>query len=156
MLSGAAAIIVLLGVLASMVGIVYRRVAKARLPDTAAKETSQIILKDLSAPAPYPIQFANSDGLRIAYAVQGSGTHDVVMAPGIISHLNIMSHMPPIRDTVEAVASFARVLCFDKRGQVFIAEYPVSVSGDTFCWRSRRTNPAGPNCRRGTPKRGVS
>ena len=119
-LSGAAAIIVLLGVMASTIGIVYRRVAKARVADSTGVKpphTSQITLKNLSAPAPYPIQFAESDGLRIAYAVQGSGTHDIVMAPGIISHLNIMSHLPPIRDTVESIGTFARVLCFDKRGQ---------------------------------------
>jgi pimeloyl-ACP methyl ester carboxylesterase len=119
-LSGAVAIIVLLGIMASTIGIVYRRVAKARLTDGTGVEpshTSQITLKSLSAPAPYPIQFAKSDGLRIAYAVQGSGTRDIVMAPGIISHLNIMSHMPPIRDTVESIGSFARVICFDKRGQ---------------------------------------
>ena len=119
-LSGAVAIIILLGVMASTIGIVYRRMAIVRVTDGAGIElshTSQITLKSLSAPAPYQIQFAESDGLRIAYAVQGSGTRDIVMAPGIISHLNIMSHMPPIRDTVESIGTFARVICFDKRGQ---------------------------------------
>jgi pimeloyl-ACP methyl ester carboxylesterase len=120
MLSGTAAIIVLLGVLASAIGIISRRVAQTRGADaatTAASKNSPITLKDLSAPAPYPIQFAQSDGLNIAYAIQGSGTQDIVIAPGIFSHLNITSHMPPFRDTAESIGAFARVLSFDKRGQ---------------------------------------
>lgn len=119
-LSGTAAIIVLLGVLVSALGFLYRRVAKSRTADSPQdkpSQTTQITLKSLSAPAPYPIQFAQSDGLQIAYAVQGSGARDFVMAPGIISHLNIMSHWPSSRDSVEAISAFARVLCFDKRGQ---------------------------------------
>lgn len=120
LLSGAAAIIVLLGVLASAFGILYRHLVRARNAETAQEhsgEPAKITLQDLSAPAPYPIHFAQSDGLRIAYSVRGDGPLDIVMTPGIISHLNIMSHMPPFRDTVEAIAGFARVLTFDKRGQ---------------------------------------
>lgn len=120
LLSGAAALIVLLGVLGSALGIVYRRVVDARkveFIDDQVTQDSLITLKSLSAPAPFPIEFAESDGLRIAYAVVGSGTHDVVMAPGLISHLNLMSHFPPIRDSIESISAFARVLFFDKRGQ---------------------------------------
>jgi pimeloyl-ACP methyl ester carboxylesterase len=138
LLSGAAALIVLLGVVASATGYIYRRVAggssgtdraaarplahtpaqpPGHPPAPSAAAISPITLRSLSAPAPCPIQFALSDGLRIAYTVQGSGRHDIVMAPGIISHLNIMSHLPPIRDSVDALGDFARVLCFDKRGQ---------------------------------------
>jgi pimeloyl-ACP methyl ester carboxylesterase len=113
---------------------VYRRVAGAGDGDSGSAMESPaqatdrpavppvasdpvITLKSLSAPAPYAIEFAESDGLRIAYAAQGSGPHDIVMAPGIISHLHIMSHLPPIRDTLNALCGFSRVLCFDKRGQ---------------------------------------
>jgi pimeloyl-ACP methyl ester carboxylesterase len=108
LLSGAAALIVLLGVLASAARYVYRRVTGARnsgSPEKVLTPEAAITLRSLSAPAPYAIQFAESDGLRIAYAVIGNGRHDIVMAPGIISHLNIMSHLPPIRDTLEAWGS---------------------------------------------------
>jgi len=120
LLSGTAAIIVLLGVLTSVLGFIYRRVEGARNTSSLAVEPTQeseITLKSLTAPAPYPIHFAESDGLRIAYAVLGSGRHDIVAAPGIISHLNIASHLPPVRDTIESLCAFARVVCFDKRGQ---------------------------------------
>ena len=120
LLSGAAALIVLLGVLASAVGILYRHLAKLRNSGAATthpEEPAKIELQQLSAPAPYPIHFAESDGLRIAYAVQGEGANDILVTPGIITNLNIMSHMPPFRDTIEAIADFGRVVTFDKRGQ---------------------------------------
>ncbi|MEH6592944.1 MAG: alpha/beta hydrolase [Halioglobus sp.] len=127
LLSGAAAIIVLLGVLASFGGILLRRVRAG--PDDgsigapvepALKEyeaDSKITIKMLSAPTPDPVHFALSDGLHIAYSIHGSGAQDILMTPGIISHLNIGAHMPPMRDSQEALASFARIVSFDKRGQ---------------------------------------
>jgi pimeloyl-ACP methyl ester carboxylesterase len=122
--SGAAAIIVLLSVIASALGLFYRFLKSRRMRETAPvaadipeSGSEKITLKDLSAPAPYEVRFAQSDGLRIAYAILGGGSQDMLMTPGIISHLNIMSHMPPIRDTMAACGKFARVATFDKRGQ---------------------------------------
>jgi pimeloyl-ACP methyl ester carboxylesterase len=120
LLSGAVALVVLLGVVASAVSFIYRRVASARAIEASDQnpiEDTRITLKSLSAPAPFPIQFAQSDGLRLAYAVMGQGPHNIMMTPGIISHLNITSHLPPFRDTMEAIGKFSRVVFFDKRGQ---------------------------------------
>ena len=33
-------------------------------------------------------QYAESDGLSIAYQVFGSGTQDLIIIPGIVSHLD--------------------------------------------------------------------
>lgn len=49
--------------------------------------------------------------------MQGKGPPDVLLAPGIISHLHITSHLPPLRNTVRALTRYARVVTFDKRGQ---------------------------------------
>ena len=100
MLSGAAAIIVLFGVVVSGLSLLLRRLAISRNPvktDDDVKQSEKITLSDLSAPAPYPIYHAQSDGLRIAYAKLGQGAHNILIAPGIISHLNILSHLPPFR-----------------------------------------------------------
>jgi pimeloyl-ACP methyl ester carboxylesterase len=120
LLSGAAAIIVLLGVTLSALSLFARRMADrgqtgARKSASAMDEV--ITLTDLSAPAPYPVHYAESDGLRIAYASFGNGPHNIMMAPGLISHLNVTANLPPTRDTSQAIASFAKVLTFDKRGQ---------------------------------------
>ncbi len=120
LLSGAAALIVLLGVVVSAAGFVYRRVIAARHADVdppGQMEDSRITLKTLSAPATFPVHFADSDGLRIAYASMGQGPVEIMAIPGIISHLNITSRLPPIRDTMEALGQFSRIVFFDKRGQ---------------------------------------
>jgi len=107
---------------ASSIGLAYRALSRrdASTPpaaDSQAPDDDKITLITLSAPAPFDVQFAKSDGLNIAYAIQGEGPINMVMTPGIISHLNIMSHMPPIRDTLAMMSSFSRVVAFDKRGQ---------------------------------------
>jgi pimeloyl-ACP methyl ester carboxylesterase len=120
LLSGAAAIIVLLGVLTSAISILYRKFSVPNGQLSAGTEPVQptkITLKELSAPCPTPVDFAESDGLRIAYTTTGKGAVNLVMAPGIISNLNLSSHLPSIRDTADAIGQFARVLSFDKRGQ---------------------------------------
>ncbi len=127
LLSGAAAIIVLLGVVASFAGVILNRVRRSSTPTRStvvadesvppAEDTSKITMKMLSAPTPDPVHFAHSDGLHIAYSIHGSGPHDILMTPGIISHLNIGAHMPPMRASLEALSGFARVVSFDKRGQ---------------------------------------
>ncbi|MEH6581368.1 MAG: alpha/beta hydrolase [Halioglobus sp.] len=127
LLSGTAAIIVLLGVLVSIGGLLFRRFRAApdhgstKTPVEAVQEAtvadSKITIKMLSAPTPDSVHFAHSDGLRIAYSIYGSGAQEILMTPGIISHLNISAHLPPIRDSQKALASFARIISFDKRGQ---------------------------------------
>lgn len=77
----------------------------------------RISFKDLTAPSPYPTRFAQSDGVRIAYNDRGEGPTTIVLAPGIISHLNLMENLPPFRNMLGQLAGFARVLAFDKRGQ---------------------------------------
>jgi pimeloyl-ACP methyl ester carboxylesterase len=133
LLSGLAALIVVAGVILSPIGGGFRRLRgndrgrrSAEQPSgpsatampgdrPAARET--ISLQALTEPVPYPIRFADSEGVRIAYLERGKGPIDLVVVPGIISHLHICSHLPPIRDTMAALDAFAHVVVFDKRGQ---------------------------------------
>jgi pimeloyl-ACP methyl ester carboxylesterase len=115
LLSGAAAIIILLGVVVSAVSVLIRR---ARIKSTPViNDDKPIKLADLTAPAPYPIQYAESDGLRIAFARFGKGAHPLIIAPGIISHLHITANLPSSRDTFKALGEFCDLVTFDKRGQ---------------------------------------
>jgi len=77
----------------------------------------QITLTELSKPSPFPIQFAHSEGVKIAYTVQGKTSPDLLVTPGLISNLHVSANLPPIRDTMTGLAKFARVINFDKRGQ---------------------------------------
>jgi pimeloyl-ACP methyl ester carboxylesterase/DNA-binding CsgD family transcriptional regulator len=59
--------------------------------------------------------YAKSGGLRIAYQVIGEGP-DLVMVPGLTSHLEIQWRDPGYRRFVRSMASFCRLVRFDKRG----------------------------------------
>lgn len=61
------------------------------------------------------IHYAKSGGLNIAFSVTGAGP-DLVVAPGFISHLDIMWEQPSVVHFYSRLASFRRVVTFDKRG----------------------------------------
>jgi pimeloyl-ACP methyl ester carboxylesterase len=61
-------------------------------------------------------RYARSGDLAIAYQVVGSGELDLVMAPGFVSHLEWAWQQPDLRHFLERLASFSRLILFDKRG----------------------------------------
>jgi class 3 adenylate cyclase len=63
-----------------------------------------------------PIQYARSGDIHIAYQVLGSGPLDIVYVAGSVTNLDAFWEFPEYRRFVERLASFARVILFDKRG----------------------------------------
>ena len=63
-----------------------------------------------------PTGYARSGNTRIAYQVFGDGPRDLVIVPGFVSHLETSWEHPPYERFMERLASFARVIVFDKRG----------------------------------------
>jgi class 3 adenylate cyclase len=63
-----------------------------------------------------PIRYARSGTVNIAYQVTGEGPFDLVLVPGFFSHLEIDAEYPPSAHLYERLASFARLIRFDKRG----------------------------------------
>jgi class 3 adenylate cyclase len=61
-------------------------------------------------------RYAQSGELSIAYQVFGKGDFDVVFVPGFISHADLAWEMPLLQSIYTRLASFARVITFDKRG----------------------------------------
>jgi pimeloyl-ACP methyl ester carboxylesterase len=61
-------------------------------------------------------RYAKSGDLSIAYQVEGEGPIDVVLVPGIISHVEFFHELPGYARFIRGLASFARVISFDKRG----------------------------------------
>lgn len=59
--------------------------------------------------------YAKSDELRIAYQVVGAGSFDLVFVPGYVSNLDVGWEMP-IASLYRRLASFSRLIIFDKRG----------------------------------------
>ena len=61
-------------------------------------------------------RYARSGDLSIAYQVIGSGDVDLVMVPGFVSNLDWFWHGAGPRRLMEGMASFSRLIVFDKRG----------------------------------------
>jgi len=72
----------------------------------------------VSTELPIPeTRYAESDGLSIAYQCFGQGTQDLVIVPGIVSHLEANWQMPGYAPLMQRLAQRFRVIIFDKRGQ---------------------------------------
>lgn len=61
-------------------------------------------------------QYAKSGDLRIAYQVHGDGPTDLLFAPGYLSHLEQNQWWPAYARFFERMASFSRLIVFDRRG----------------------------------------
>jgi pimeloyl-ACP methyl ester carboxylesterase len=61
------------------------------------------------------VRYAKSGDLNIAYMALGEGP-DLVIAPGFISHLEVWWEEPSLVHCFSRLASFRRVITFDKRG----------------------------------------
>jgi len=62
-------------------------------------------------------QYAQSGDFNIAYQVMGEGPVDIILVPGIISHIDFQHELPGYTRFLRRLAKFARVVTFDKRGQ---------------------------------------
>jgi class 3 adenylate cyclase/pimeloyl-ACP methyl ester carboxylesterase len=58
----------------------------------------------------------SSDGVHIAYQVLGDSELDLVLAPGFVSHLEHSWEDPALARFLRRLASFSRLIVFDKRG----------------------------------------
>ena len=61
-------------------------------------------------------QYVRSGDADIAYQVIGGGPHDIVLAFDFASHLEEVTEFPQMREFVDGLGRFARVLLFDMRG----------------------------------------
>src|SRR2546430_15174339 len=61
-------------------------------------------------------QYTRSGDLHIAYQVVGDGPLDLVYIPGWGSHVELAWEEPTLASFLERLASFSRLIVFDKRG----------------------------------------
>jgi pimeloyl-ACP methyl ester carboxylesterase len=62
-------------------------------------------------------RYAKSGDVHIAYRIFGDGPRDIVLIPGSISHVELYWEFPMNEYLLRRLASFSRVIVFDKRGQ---------------------------------------
>jgi len=61
-------------------------------------------------------RYVRNGDVHIAYSVTGDGPRDVVFLPNWLSHIEHMWEDPSVRRFLERVASFSRLIMFDRRG----------------------------------------
>ena len=55
--------------------------------------------------------------MSIAYRVHGEGPLDLVFVPGFVWHVELLWDEPAVARFLRRLASFSRLILFDKRGQ---------------------------------------
>ncbi len=68
------------------------------------------------ADVPPETLYARADDVHIAYQVMGDGPIDIVLADQWFSHMDAQWDVPPLAEFRHRLASFGRLIMFDKRG----------------------------------------
>ena len=68
------------------------------------------------AVTPPPTQYALAGDISIAYKVIGDGPRDVLLVPGYLGHIELIWEVPSVVHMIERMATFSRVIIYDKRG----------------------------------------
>jgi pimeloyl-ACP methyl ester carboxylesterase len=106
----------------------YRFIAAATSPIVAAPiAPPRTILGTPTVTKPSPrVQYAHSGSVNIAFEVVGSGAIDLVFVMGWVSHLEYFWNEPHFARFLNRLASFGRLITFDKRGTGLSDPVPVS------------------------------
>jgi pimeloyl-ACP methyl ester carboxylesterase len=62
-------------------------------------------------------RYARSGDVSIAYQVVGDGSRDLLLAPGFVSHAEVLWENPDLAHAFERFTAFSRLIIFDKREQ---------------------------------------
>jgi class 3 adenylate cyclase len=62
-------------------------------------------------------QYARSGDLNVAYQTIGDGPMDLIIVPGLITHVEFLHELPGYTDFLRRLSAFSRVVTFDKSGQ---------------------------------------
>ena len=65
---------------------------------------------------PPETRYARSGDVNIAYQVVGDAPRDLVLVPGWVSNIEVFWEHPPVARFLQRLASFTRLILFDKRG----------------------------------------
>ena len=61
-------------------------------------------------------RYTKSGDIHIAYQVVGSGPRDLILVPGWVSNIEVFWEEPAVARFLGRLASFSRLILFDKRG----------------------------------------
>src|SRR5262249_42813607 len=94
----------------------YRFIADVGSAAPPAETTRSASAGEVASVQPGPVQYARSGDVNIAYQVCGDGPVDLVFVMGWVSHLEYFWKEPSFARFLGRLASFSRLILFDKRG----------------------------------------
>ena len=94
----------------------YRFIADVTQSMPAVDPLRSAPIADGVGAMPGPVQYARSGDVNIAYQVCGNGPLDLVFVMGWVSHLEYYWKEPSFARFLSRLASFSRLILFDKRG----------------------------------------
>jgi pimeloyl-ACP methyl ester carboxylesterase/DNA-binding winged helix-turn-helix (wHTH) protein len=94
----------------------YRFIAEVREVDDLSAEAAPVRSSHGTQFSPPKVRYARSGDVNIAYEVLGDGPRDLVFVMGWISHLDYFWTDPSFARFLRGLASFSRLILFDKRG----------------------------------------
>ncbi|HEX5789287.1 MAG TPA: alpha/beta fold hydrolase [Woeseiaceae bacterium] len=104
------------GAIRTVHGHGYRFVGAVTAAGDGAHSDAPPVPAPQDRPLPPVTRYARSGDLSIAYQVIGTGPVDIVLVNGWISNVELAWEHPRPRRFLERLASFARLINFDKRG----------------------------------------
>jgi pimeloyl-ACP methyl ester carboxylesterase/DNA-binding CsgD family transcriptional regulator len=75
-------------------------------------------------------RYAKSGTVNVAYQVIGDGPVDLILVPGFVSHLEVAWEHPRLAHFLSRLATFSRLIVFDKRGTGMSDPVPAPPSMD--------------------------
>lgn len=94
----------------------YRFIADVTQSMSAGDAPRSAPVLDRIGVMPGPVQYARSGDVNIAYQICGEGPVDLVFVMGWVSHLEYYWKEPSFARFLTRLASFSRLILFDKRG----------------------------------------
>jgi len=94
----------------------YRFIADVTHSKSADHAPRSAPVLDRIGVLPGPVQYARSGDVNIAYQICGEGPVDLVFVMGWVSHLEYYWKEPSFARFLSRLASFSRLILFDKRG----------------------------------------
>ncbi|HMO79834.1 MAG TPA: alpha/beta fold hydrolase [Pyrinomonadaceae bacterium] len=113
----------------------YRFVADVKVDGQGQSETSSTVKSSAAVresllalpipPIPPDTRYARNGDINIAYQVVGNGPVDIVFVMGWVSHLEYFWREPRVAHFFTRLASFSRLILFDKRGTGLSDRVPI-------------------------------
>ena len=102
------------------------RAIQSLVPGARVIDVSPVKTTEIALPRPPETMYARSGDVNIAYQVIGDAPLDLVFVMGWVSHMEYFWREPSFARFLQRLASFSRLILFDKRGTGLSDRVPIN------------------------------